>query len=107
MIIKTFVLVKNKKNLTQINLWDILFMKEEAMPLYEYCCSGCGHKFELLRSMTQSNSDASCPKCDKKAEKVLSRFASFSKGSDGVSAPIAGRSSCSGCSSSSCSTCGG
>jgi putative FmdB family regulatory protein len=75
------------------------------MPIYEYLCPECACKFELLRSVSGANEDASCPKCRHKAKRVFSRFASFSKGADGESTPIAGSSSCSGCTSSSCSSC--
>lgn len=77
------------------------------MPIYEYCCSSCKNKFEILRSMSESDKDASCPKCSGSAKRALSRFASFTKDSAGQSMPVSGTgSSCSGCSSSSCSTCG-
>ena len=76
------------------------------MPVYEYCCPGCNIKFELMRSFSQSGEGAPCPKCQNKAPRAVSRFASFSKGDNGMSAPIGG-SSCGGCSSSSCGSCGG
>ena len=75
------------------------------MPIYEYCCPSCDFKFELLRPASQSNAGASCPKCKKTADRVLSCFCSVSKDSSGVTAPIGG-SSCGSCGSSSCSTCG-
>ncbi|MBM3142710.1 MAG: zinc ribbon domain-containing protein [Chloroflexi bacterium] len=76
------------------------------MPIYEYMCPECNCKFELLRSISKANEDASCPRCQHPAKRVLSRFASFSKGSDGESTPIAGTAgSCAGCTSSSCSSC--
>ncbi len=77
------------------------------MPLYEYCCPACNDKFEVLRSMSDSDKEAQCPKCNCISKRALSRFSSFSKDSSGQTTPIAGSgSSCSGCSSSSCSTCG-
>ena len=75
------------------------------MPIYEYLCTECGCKFELLRSLNGSNEGASCPKCNRKAKRVFSRFASFSKDAGGESTPIAGGSSCSGCTASSCGSC--
>jgi len=33
------------------------------MPIYEYECKNCSHRFELLRSITASDSDLKCPKC--------------------------------------------
>ena len=76
------------------------------MPVYEYCCPACNVKFELMRSFSQSGEGAPCPKCQNKAPRAVSRFASFSKGDNGMSTPIGG-SSCGGCSSPSCGSCGG
>ena len=74
------------------------------MPLYEYVCSKCDLKFELLRSINQRDKKASCPHCHNSAERILSPFASFSKSESGVNTPIAG-SSCSSCSTASCDSC--
>ena len=77
------------------------------MPIYEYACSDCGLKFELLRPFSQAAEQASCPGCHQAAERKLSIFASFSKNGAGESTPLAGMgSSCTGCSATSCSTCG-
>ncbi len=77
------------------------------MPIYEYVCSDCGHKFEQLRPCSQANEKGCCPKCKHPAERRLSRFASFTKGFSGESAPIAGAGGgCASCGSSSCGTCG-
>jgi len=75
------------------------------MPIYEYVCSGCGIKFELLRPFTQANKGASCPHCHKNAERIFSPFASFSKSEGGLTTSLAGNNHCAGCSSSSCSSC--
>ncbi|MBI3926699.1 MAG: zinc ribbon domain-containing protein [Armatimonadetes bacterium] len=32
-----------------------------AMPIYEYCCHGCGHEFELL--LRSQKTEATCPRC--------------------------------------------
>ncbi len=74
------------------------------MPIYEYVCSKCGLKFELLRSINQCDKEASCPDCHSSAERVPSTFASFSKGKSGINTPIGG-SSCSSCSTASCDSC--
>ncbi|MFA4835892.1 MAG: zinc ribbon domain-containing protein [Dehalococcoidia bacterium] len=75
------------------------------MPIYEYCCPGCNNKFDLLRSFSQANEDVECPRCKRKARRLVSSFASFSKGAGGVSTPIGGGSSCGSCApSSGCST---
>jgi putative FmdB family regulatory protein len=43
------------------------------MPLYEYACRDCGHKFEYL---TRDGQSPACPSCDGQAlDKLLSVFA--------------------------------
>ncbi|HRD01158.1 MAG TPA: zinc ribbon domain-containing protein [Candidatus Saccharicenans sp.] len=70
------------------------------MPLYEYICLQCQHRFEALVKMNQS--EVTCPRCQShQVKKLVSSFgigenSSRIKGSSG---------SCSNCSSSSCSTC--
>ncbi len=76
------------------------------MPVYEYVCSDCGLKFELLRPLSQANQEASCPRCHNSAERIFSVFASFSKSDSGEIAPITGAgSSCGSCSATSCGSC--
>ena len=77
------------------------------MPIYEYVCSDCGLKFELLRVSSQAHETASCLRCHNSAERILSTFASFSKDESGMTAPIAGSGgSCASCGATSCNTCG-
>lgn len=54
--------------------------EEGHMPLYEYYCPKCSSKFELLRTMKQSDDAASCPKGHAGAPRTLSMFAAVSKG---------------------------
>ena len=75
------------------------------MPIYEYVCSGCHQKFELLRSLSQVDEEVFCPDCHGKAERVLSSFCSRTKSESGFTAPIGG-SSCSSCGAGSCTSCG-
>ena len=75
------------------------------MPIYEYKCPKCGHKFELMRSFNQAHQDAMCPRCQEPARRILSRFASFSVGEGGEAAPVGGG-GCGGCTSTGCDTCG-
>ena len=75
------------------------------MPLYEYYCSQCETRFELLRSMSRSNDLATCPNGHEGALRVPSVFSAVSKGAGGEMAPIGGDSACNTCASSSCSTC--
>ncbi len=77
------------------------------MPIYEYVCSDCGLKFELLRPLSQANEAASCSRCHNSAERIFSPFASFSKDEGGLTTPIAGSGgSCATCGASGCNTCG-
>lgn len=71
------------------------------MPIYEYFCSKCKNKFELLRTMSQSNQGASCPSCGGRARRVLSPFCRSSEGSPASE----GGSACASCSATTCSSC--
>ena len=48
------------------------------MPLYEYYCTKCATKYELLRSMSRSDDPATCPNGHKGGARTLSMFASVS-----------------------------
>ena len=37
------------------------------MPIYEYRCRDCGHRFERIRPMGDDGSDLDCPECGKQA----------------------------------------
>lgn len=74
------------------------------MPIYEYVCSDCNLKFELLRALSQANEKASCPRCHKDAERILSRFAAVSKDETGQTTPVSNP--CSSCTATSCGPCG-
>ena len=50
------------------------------MPLYEYKCVKCGHRFEKIERLTAPVTQK-CPKCGKKAERQLSSPAIQFKGS--------------------------
>lgn len=34
------------------------------MPTYAYTCRGCGHSFDLFRTVSRRNDTAVCPECD-------------------------------------------
>jgi putative FmdB family regulatory protein len=77
------------------------------MPIYEYSCSECNSKFELLRPISQADQEAECPKCHKPARRKMSTFACFSTTESGVPTRVAGTgSSCSSCGSGNCASCG-
>ena len=51
------------------------------MPIYEYSCRTCGHRFEEIRKMSD-DSPAKCPTClSEDSEKLISRSAFVLKGS--------------------------
>lgn len=50
------------------------------MPLYEYECSVCHHRFEKIESFSASKKKE-CPKCGKEARRVLTAPAIQFKGS--------------------------
>jgi len=56
------------------------------MPIYEYECEKCDEKFELRRSIADSDSEVKCPKCGaENPRRVFSMFATSS--SSGACAP--------------------
>lgn len=45
------------------------------MPLFEFRCESCGHKFSDLVGMTADSAPSPCPKCGSaQAKKLVSRF---------------------------------
>jgi putative FmdB family regulatory protein len=45
------------------------------MPIYEYECTSCGERFELRRSIGDSDSEIKCPECGvEHPQKVFSTF---------------------------------
>jgi putative FmdB family regulatory protein len=50
------------------------------MPLYEYQCDSCGHRFEVIRKFSDPPIDA-CPKCGSAVRKLMSSPAIQFKGS--------------------------
>jgi putative FmdB family regulatory protein len=65
------------------------------MPLYEYKCDQCGHKFEELVGSSVTDNSLTCPACG--ANTCRRQFSTFSSNLR--------RGSFSTCSSGSCSTC--
>ncbi len=73
------------------------------MPIHEFRCKSCNHKFEKL--LIRRDAEVHCPDC--KASEVERLMSACSFGSSDGSVQAAGASSCSSCSASSCSSCGG
>lgn len=57
------------------------------MPVYEYKCTKCGHRFSLLEALGDAQAGKECPKCGSiETNRILSVFSSlrsFFDGSDG------------------------
>lgn len=73
------------------------------MPLYEYYCSQCDARFELLRPMSRRDEPATCPAGHRGGERVLSLFAAFSSGEGGQMASLGG--GCGSCAGGHCAGC--
>jgi putative FmdB family regulatory protein len=53
------------------------------MPIYEYRCAECGLTFSLLRPMSQSNAEATCPHCTAtNTRRLVSSFAAVGAGAE-------------------------
>ena len=80
------------------------------MPLYEYYCASCAAPFEVLRPMSQVDSQIACPHCaEMAARKMISRFAAVSKDGSGGSRMVASSQTgggCGSCGGGHCATCG-
>lgn len=50
------------------------------MPIYEYICNGCGHKFEEIAHVDADNPN--CPECGANVQKIISSFLGIIKGSE-------------------------
>jgi putative FmdB family regulatory protein len=77
------------------------------MPLYEYYCTGCECKFDVLRSFSQADEPVSCVQCQSSdTRRAVSLFAAYSKSSDGgESSRSLGGDGCASCAATSCATC--
>jgi len=64
------------------------------VPLYEYECTGCGHRFERIESVSASPKKK-CPKCGKPAERLLAAPAIQFKGSGWYVTDYSGKSAAS------------
>lgn len=60
------------------------------MPLYEYKCRKCGHRFEKIESISASTTKK-CPKCGGVAERMLAAPAIQFKGSGWYVTDYAGK----------------
>jgi putative FmdB family regulatory protein len=57
------------------------------MPIFEYTCANCGHRFEKLILTSKRAKELRCPMCDsQQVDKNISMFGSVSTGAAGSSA---------------------
>lgn len=74
------------------------------MPIYEYKCQQCNHRFEQLIMSSSTESVVECPACHgSEVNRLFSTFG-FSSGSTSRSAS-GGGASCHSCASKNCATC--
>ena len=45
------------------------------MPLYEYRCGECGHRFEILQRLGEGSEGLACPRCG--ARRLAKQFSTF------------------------------
>ncbi len=56
------------------------------MALYEYKCSECEERFELMRPMSAADDPAECPECGgTESQRLISNFASITPGASALS----------------------
>jgi putative FmdB family regulatory protein len=66
------------------------------MPLYEYRCDSCGHRFEVLQRLGEDGEGLLCPHCEApRPSRQLSTFATSAGGSS--TAAVAGGCGAPGC----------
>ena len=56
------------------------------MALYEYKCTDCEERFDLMRPMSAADDPAPCPECGSvESRRVISSFASITPGASALS----------------------
>ena len=45
------------------------------MPVYEYYCQGCEHKYDAIRPVSRMDEPVPCPKCGEAGRRQISAFA--------------------------------
>lgn len=52
------------------------------MPIFEYKCKDCGHKYDIFHKSSSNPEEVVCPECESKnSKKLLSSFSSSMNGS--------------------------
>ncbi|MDZ7264246.1 MAG: zinc ribbon domain-containing protein [candidate division KSB1 bacterium] len=63
------------------------------MPIYEYKCRACGHRFDLFQSLGASNENLTCPQCgEPRPDRIFSAFGATGLSSSGTAAAGCGSS---------------
>jgi putative FmdB family regulatory protein len=75
------------------------------MPLYEYRCTVCDLRFELLRAYDQTRDGAPCPRCQGASRRLVSACAAAVRGSEPSGAGAGGTGGCGACSGGNCASC--
>jgi len=73
------------------------------MPIYEYICSDCGKRFEILRSIKDADTPILCKICQ--SSNTLRAVSLFYAQSGSKIIAGGNHGGCAGCSSGSCSSC--
>ncbi len=77
------------------------------MPIYEYVCVECHHKFDMRRAFGKADDPLSCPECGgEHVRRLLSTFVAFSSGGGSTSAVAGTGGGCASCGGGSCASCG-
>jgi putative FmdB family regulatory protein len=58
------------------------------MPLYEYRCRDCGHRFEVLQRLGDGADGLVCPRCD--GRELEKQFSTFASGGERTAGPACG-----------------
>ena len=59
------------------------------MPIYEYRCEECDHRFEILQQLGENGDGLTCPGCGAPGlEKLFSTFAAAAEGSTAAPAGV-------------------
>ena len=68
------------------------------MPIYEFACSGCEHRFEVFGSYTARDQAQVCPRCESTSTRALfSTFATLGGSEEPVASSGGGGGGCGGC----------
>jgi putative FmdB family regulatory protein len=57
------------------------------MPIYEYACPDCSHRFEILQRLGEGGGDLDCPQCGHRG--VDKRFSTFAGHTSGAPTALA------------------